>query len=306
MAKSVGDRFEEIVMRTVSSIVNEEDTKDAVEEAVRDNVEFSEIVSELLSDDEEVKDVLKQKVRELLLKQIMAVESLEDFYEDGDDMHTDLRDAINVSELMDEMFKSDEELMAQARNKVKELIRKQVEDNLDSDDLPDWDELVDLMCLEDLVKEILKQDEVVVMIREKMIELLKSYIEEDIDADKLPDNLNEMLDIDAQIKQLLDDREFRGRINEKLNTVLETEVIGYIEDEDSGFDIREQFLNNPEVKLMAGVQVDFFLRDQSVLEKLKDSLKTKLMKDSFVIESFTQLMFEAMAKQLAERLFSRL
>ncbi len=307
MSKRMSEMLAEKIEEALEGVLSEDDSKDEIMQGIRDNVDFKDLVSELFNENDEVKEVLKKKVEVLLLKEIDAIENLEDFYDDEDNMHSDIREGADVSEIVKEILKSDMDL----RKKVKSIIKSLVEDqikNMDDDDIPGWEDLLELAgfndLINDLIKEVLKHDDIRKSLTDKLKAELESYIEDNVSDCDLPENIIELLEISSRVETLLKDRVFREKISEKIQQKLQDVISGFITGEEGDLDLEGKVRDHPEIKRLVERQADELLRDPLFVDKLKETLKSKLHDDSSKLRSeLIDMMFEVMAKTMAERLF---
>ena len=304
MAKKAAETLAGKIDEALEGIVNEDDTLDTIKDTVRDNVDFSQIIGELFNEDEEVKEAIKQRTKILLLKKIEETEDLSDFYSDDDDMHTDIRDGLDVGEIIKELLNTDADLQGKVSDTLVKLVKEKINENLDEDDLPDWCDLRELFGIEDVIKKIVKQEDFFLFIEPKVKEVLKTYIKNNLDADDMPENISDLLGVASFIETMLRDRVFR----EQIDTLMKEEILSIITDMIGAddLDIKGKVLNHPETKRIADQQANDLLHDPQIINKLKDTIKTRLSENSNVVNGFVNMMFEAMAKTIAERLFLRL
>ena len=120
----------------------------------------------------------------------------------------------------------------------------------------------------------------------------------------MPENISDLLGVASFIETMLRDRVFR----EQIDTLMKEEILSIITDMIGAddLDIKGKVLNHPETKRIADQQANDLLHDPQIINKLKDTIKTRLSENSNVVNGFVNMMFEAMAKTIAERLFLRL
>ena len=293
------------VAEALEDYLNEDDGKEEIIQGIRDNVNIADIVGELIEEDDELKEVLRKKVKALLLKNIESIESLSDLYDDEDEMHTDIRNGLDISTMVKELLEADEELRDKAKKAIKILIEDQIKDNLDSNDMPDWDEFLELIGLNEFIKEISTHDDIKKIFTEKLRKELGEYIEENLDSSDFPENINELLEIPSRVEALLKDPDFKEDVSEKMRKEIRDIISKLITGKYGDLDLGSSVMAHPEMKKVVGRQTDELLRDTQFIDGLRETIKTRLINNEKLRDDLIDKMFAAIAHGMVERFLQR-
>jgi len=111
---------------------------DALKEAVAEHIDSSDIIGELIKEDENIQNALKKKFKELLIKDIEDINDSDDLegYMDGSwgDKTENIFGDENIKNIIEELTE-DTKVQDMLKKKVKELIVSQMDD-MSTDDLP--------------------------------------------------------------------------------------------------------------------------------------------------------------------------
>jgi len=275
MSKDLGEKLMRKLEEALEGVLNEEDSKDEIMQGIRENVDLGEIVGEVISEDTEVREALKNKAKILLIEEIDAIDDIEVLYDDHDEMLNDIEKGAKISGIVKEVLESDEELREKLRMKVAELTGERIGD-LDDDTLPVWDDFIELLNIGEQVKKIASQED----IRKTLEEKLKEVIQEDIgsvDVRDLPTDMWDLLGIQSQVAAILQNPAFLAEIHQTTQSKLQEAVLGLIGDEDDGLDLKNRVRDHQDVKRIIERQLDEVLRDPQFIVQIRETLKERIL-----------------------------
>lgn len=190
--------------------LSDADIQDAIQEALG----LKGLIREMIEKDDEIRNALMRKIKNLILKEIKNVDDLGDLYPDGDFV---LAECISVQEIITELLHSDDEVKYALKEKVKELVLEFVEDMACSD-LPD--NVKESLNLPDEIAELALNSD----FREKLSDKIQEVLITPDVIGKVAENLKDDSDVLAfaknQVIDLLQDQGFRAAIAEKIRSLL--------------------------------------------------------------------------------------
>lgn len=359
----IGDRFEEKLLEGIEGVFSDEDSVEEMTQGIKDNVDLSAIIGELCNEDDEIKVVLKSKVRALLKEKIStfksldefydddddmwsairegsnvaevvdgllgeggelhdglkdkikdlakgkidAIESLEEFYDDEDDMWSVIRESAKINDVIEKLFEENKELQDKLKDKIGELVVEKIDNNLDEGDLPDWDDFAELLKIEDLIKSILDQkDDVRKLLVDKLKEIIEEHIDNNIDDDDLPKNINEILGMTDGIETILQDPDFRQTVNSGLRKKIQEMILRLVSDNGDNLNLKDKVCEHAGVKRIIERQLDDLMMDAQFATQLKESTKKKLLENKDLSNSLANMLFEGLAKNMVDKIFSKI
>ena len=113
------------------------------------------IVSKLLEPGGPLRKKLEEKIARLIEGDVNNAEDFEGLTGDSDfNWYEDLPGDWDIGKVIAELLDSDEKLKEKLRGKVQELFLAKI-DTLDDDDMPDWDDFLEILQIEEKVRGIL-------------------------------------------------------------------------------------------------------------------------------------------------------
>lgn len=231
---------------------------------------------------------------------------------DEDDLKGAINDNIDLGEIIGDLIKEDEEVQDALKAKVKELLLKDIEDNIsDSDDLDNylennsWSDLTDgIFDITEIVKELAADDDKIQKeLKKKVRELLESHVE-DLSDDDLPENIWDKDMVVSRTKAIMEDPNFVKEFTEVFDRSLKKIMVGMTKSGDRNFEktVRE----HPQVQAVMQNRIDDMMGDSTFLDDLRKALIIKVSETPDLQKALLNMMFGKMAEHLVEVMFKRI
>ncbi len=293
---------QEVVQKIIDQILASVDSNsDDIDEAIREYADISQIAIDLFESDDEVQDALRKKVKSLLLKKIREDGSNEIESDiESRDIIDYMPDNFNIETILTQLFERDREIRDKVTQKVKNTLFDAIA-AIDGNDLPDDENLIEQIDIENLVKKIIQEPEIEKTIFEKIKTVVRNYYNQECDWDEnMPDDF--WRNLDKQISQLLSDFTFKQQVEDMIKEVAKDEMQKYIQNR---FDPTERMAENQEFANLVDRAVDVLFRDRDFAEKIQEMLTERLTTDPRLGERLMKAAFDKMADHLIERMFLR-
>ncbi len=276
---------------------------DALADDISEAVDWQELIRTAVAEDPDIRKKLKDKIVKLIEARIKEANDFEDLAGDSDfDWREYLPRDWDIGKIITELLESDEELKEKLREKVQELFLAKL-DTLDDDDMPDWDDFLGTLQIEERIREILgSSDELKEKLTSRIRELVNSRIQDGLDEDVLPADLLETVDISAEVNQVLADREFRAQLAEKLREAIENFTMRLVRGSGLEGKLKEKIEVNPEFNSLLERQVGEMMRNPELISIIRNTIMERLAKDSAVGQKLMDIFFEGMAKFLVSKM----
>lgn len=299
------DRLVNKVVEQFGNEVEENLGDDEIREAVSEQTNVGELVGEVFGE-EEVKLAFKEKIKKLLLEKIEEIESLDDLLGDDDNeeefnLVDYLPEEFVISLVIANLLKQDEQAKEGFWEKIKGLLLDQI-DKIDDDDLPDWEEFVEKLKINQVIESLADDQGVREKVRNKTIKVIECYIQDNFDSDDIPESFwDESLSPD-KIRSLANDLDIRQHLDAELGTAIKKEVTNQLSDEESS--LLEKLKENEDFLRVINQELQELLRNRDFLSRLQEDIKKKLLQDEDLSEKLLNKVFEQMANLLVEKLFN--
>lgn len=293
---------------------NHIDNADSLSELVgNDNFDFLQclpkgtdvetLVSELLEPGQALRTALEHKIAELIGSKIEEASDFEELTGDSDfDWLEHLPKSWSIEKMITELLGADEEIKKKVRAKVQELTLDKL-DSLDDDEMPEWEDMLEILQIEKRVREIVESsDEVKSKIAERIRELIASKIEEEFEDDETAGDVLKALDVPAEIRRILSDHQFKIQVLDQLAVAIRKFILEMVQQGDLGAELSEKIGSNPDFQVLLDRQVSEMLRDPELVAALKSSIKTRITNDS----SLGRKLLDAVLAQVASSLIDKL
>lgn len=262
-----------------------------------------DIVSKLLEPGGLLRKKLEEKITRLIEGDIDNTEDFEGLTGDSDfNWYEYLPDDWDIGKTIAELLESDEELKEKLGEKVQELFLARI-DNLDNDDMPDWDDFLEILQIGERIREILgSSDELKEKLTNRIKELVDSRIQDGLDEDAIPADFLEAVDISAEVSQVLADRDFRAQVAEKLQGAIKSFIMCMVQGSGLGNKLTEKIEANPEFNSLLERQVGEIMRNPGLVSTIRSTIMERLAKDPAVGQKLMNVFFEEVARSLASKM----
>ncbi|KKR87618.1 MAG: hypothetical protein UU35_C0002G0119 [Candidatus Uhrbacteria bacterium GW2011_GWC2_41_11] len=353
--------WSDVLVERLLEVVEEDSSMDHDDlvQAIRDSIDISEVVSEIYQEDPELRQAVKKKIRDLFLRELEVCDSLEAFTGDDyaiseylpedlsvervvsaalepdgdagfrDKVTTRIKDLFSkelencdsleaftgddyaiseylpedfVSNTLTELFTNNQEAKKELLERMRHLLDGEIS-NIDSDSLPEWKELRELLDIDEAIKKISKEDEIRAKVLDALRETVRVYIEENLDSSDLPDDFTDKLFTIAPIDQLLSDREFRRQITDLLVNALRQLTVDQLEDVDS--ELNQRLLTSGAL-LAITRQMEDLVHNPEVQHRIKETLQNQFHSDRHFVELLVQGLMNELSKTMINRLFEKI
>lgn len=152
----MSDPTEKLIDRIKDSLGDavDEIDDDEIKEAIGEHIDLPEIVGELMTEDSDVQEALKKKVKQLLIDEINNIDDgddMDNFLKDDATWETETQSIFGIEEILKELIDGDDKIQRDLKKKVKELVVSHIEE-LSDDDLPDMDELLQKLNFQEMME----------------------------------------------------------------------------------------------------------------------------------------------------------
>lgn len=299
-----GEKIERAILDACEGVLDEETTQNEIKEAIRDNVDFSDIVSQVI-DEDTIQTALKAKVASLVLKRIDEITNLEELFSDDDEAIGAILDALDMNNVVSVVLATNETVKSRLHEKMGGLVVKQLE-SVDKDDLPDWDEFLELLKIPEIIVAILSHEDMQIQLAEKVKETVSGYISENLDETDLPENLSDLLEIPYQIASLARDTEFQHQVHSGVRATLMHAALNCVTSASDFMDLNELVERTPEIKRIVEDEIKAALHDRRFTDELREGLKHALVTDSSIRTKLANTMLGLLAHGIIDRMLGRL
>lgn len=292
----------ERVVSKLLEVVEEDfdmDSDDLIQ-AIKDNVDVGDVIGDMFREDPEFQSAVKKKIQSLFLQELENCDNLEELMGSDDYLTTYLPDDFVTTTLTD-LFVNNEEAKKELQEKMKSLVESGI-NNFDSDNLPEWDELVKLLNIEEVLKKVIQEDEIRIKTEEAFRDIVKEWIDENLDTNALPGDFTDKLLAIAPIDRLLSDMDFRRQIVDLLVNAVKQLAVNQLQDSDS--ELNQKLLASGALSAIAR-QMEDLVRDPEVQRRVKETLKDQLRSDGRLTGVLVQGLMSELSKTLVSRLFDK-
>lgn len=254
----------------LSGVIEEMDDN-KLKDALREGISLEEIVREILQEDNSFRTALKKKISETLAE---IVNRIDEFDFDGETFEDLIKIHIDFRQMIETLIDSDSEVKQAIRDKVKKVLIEGLE-NLTEEDLPDWENILEVLGINDIIKRISQDVEFQSDFSQKIRELLDSDIENNLDYDDMPEweKLMELVGIHDFIKTVSKSADFQIMLKQKIGEFLADTVSGKLNEGDLPKDYPEIIGLNDQIRsLLTNKETK-----QYIGAKLQETLKTMLL-----------------------------
>ncbi len=264
---------------------------------------IEDIVSKLLEPGGLLRKKLEEKITRLIEKSIDETEDFEGLTGDSDfSWYECLPGNWDIGKVITELLKSDEGLKEKLKEKVQELFLARV-DGLDDDDMPGWDDFLEILEIEEKVRGILgSSDELKEKLTSRIKELVGSRIQDGLDEGALPGDFLEAMDISAEVTRVLADRDFRAQVAEKLQGAIRNFIMRIVQGSGLEDKLTEKVGADPEFNSLLERQVSEIMRNPELIFAIRSTIVERLAKDPAVGQKLMNMFFEGMARFLVGKM----
>jgi hypothetical protein len=275
-AKKFGERIEE-------AIDNLED--DALSDDIREAVDWSELVKEIIREDPAIKKKIRDKVTELIESYLDNAEDLGELAGDSDFNFLDhLPNGDDIGTYISKLLEPGQPLRKKLEVKLVELVGSQIDDASDFEELTgdgdfNWyDHLPEGWSLAKIIAELLESDkELKDKLKEKLQELTLDKLD-NLDEADMPEweEFAEMLGINDIIRQIINESdEVKKKLTEEIRGLIHTKIEEGL-DEDN---LPDDFLKN----LDLSTEVKLVLADREFRAQISEQLQ-KMVRE-FILQT---------------------
>lgn len=186
-------KFEEAVRGVIDGL----DGDDDVVEAVRSNINFEEVVGDVLENDAKA----KAAVRALVIK---VIESLDP--DENSDLSEAINEQFNIGSTTEQLLtpkkgEPDAELVAALNEKVRELVKTEI-DGWDSDSETVMDPIREnINVSSEMVAAVLAEPEVQDALKKAVHDRTTTYVEEELDTDSIDESIRDYFNEDDNLSR---------------------------------------------------------------------------------------------------------
>lgn len=202
--EKLADRFKKIIADG-DRVYEDEDIVDAI----RDNVDIDDLAKEIVAEDPEIKEALRDKVRELILQDIENIDDINDI------INGDLGDFFpDLEPMVSELLVSNDEI----RKALEEAINKSVVDAIE--DL-DYEELgigkaFEKFDFASFASDAMRYGNLEDLMRRRVLEVAKEYVEDYFSPDDLPENFPQIIGLNNELERAVKSPQFQDKLREEL------------------------------------------------------------------------------------------
>lgn len=205
-------KFDRIVRKIADNIEDAFDDMDTddIQEAIRENINLGEIVQELYKEDPDVRDKIKAVVKKLIIEEIESTDNVNDLEAL---LPTDIEwsevvsGVLNMDSIKNNLA-DDPKIQREMEKKIKELLL----DQLEEDDLPGIDNLINEDILRQRITLILQNEEFLREYTEALNTALKKII---LESSRNSSRLEQIIRENPNVKLIV-----QGTVNDQLQQVL--------------------------------------------------------------------------------------
>jgi hypothetical protein len=306
--KKLKDKFAQLIGEAIEGASDFEDlTGDGDFDFLQhlpDGKDIGAFVSELLEQGQPLRKKLEEKIVELVGSQISEASDFEELTGDDEFRWFDnLPRGFSLESTVADLLKSDEKLLEKLRGKLRELVIEDIDDNMSTDDIPDWSDLLEMLGIEERIRKMVEEDE---ELKEKLLaeirSLIKSKIENELDEDSLPEDLWQKMNLSAEVGQVLADRDFRGQISDQLQKMIREFIMTTVRQGELGKQLAEKVKMNPEFGLILDRQINEVMRNPELIQSIKDTIHDRMTSDPEVGQKIMGAVFEEIARGIVAKL----
>ncbi len=305
VVKAQNGTWNERLVNTIAEKLTEYFDETDVIEALNEEIDLEELVKEIIDEDPTIRQSYRAKVKDLLLDQIKGLESFEDI-DDSFDPFDHLPEGFQLDDIVEDLFKNDEDLKKKLGDSISELLKEAIE-SIDESDLPEWSEIWEMLNLGELIKGLVGNDsELEGMIVGKIKEAIEEQIDQDWNSEEFADAIHEALQLDQLVPEILRDRVFLQGLMPKLKDSIAEDVVRLYSgaDEDSG--LYQIIKDDPNLKAITQYQLQELLRDQTFISKVEGIIRSQMLTNDRLAKFLMDNMFGEMAKLFATRMLQSL
>ncbi len=286
MGEKWSDGFQKRVKGVLENLITERSSDDDIRLAIESCYDLDDLLKEVVGEDD-IEEKLKTKLRELVLGKIISAESIEDLIQDSESIGDALSDNIDIDEIIKELITEDKGLKEALRSKTKELAITRIGD-MNSDDLPEWDDFCSTFDLDNMINEMLENDqEVKGAFAKELKNVMISYIESNLDENDLPDDLMSKLNVEETVNKIIESGALKVALEKAIRSILQTQL----ETQLSSGKLSENLWNTLPMEEIKRVVEDQSFRDdfsRQLAIALRDILPELISSDN---EMFVSLVF---------------
>jgi len=296
--KSLKDR----IYAAVESYISDDMDDSEIQEAISENVNISEILTEMMGE-KEFKGLVQEKIQQLVRKKLKEINEIEDLAgpddKDGDD-NFDLGKCLFGDGGITPLVKEDEDIKAMAKDKLKKLLKEHI-NGLDSDFLDNYDNLMDDFNTDEMLQELAKEPELKEKARNTIKELLSSFIEDNLDSESLPENFENEF-IKKSVDLMLNDPKEAEKLHSELREKLREEIVELITNGNA--DLFENLGENSKVQALIQQALDEVLTE-SLSPKMIKKIKDRLSNDDAIADKLLKLLLGKFVDIMTNKIFEK-
>ncbi|MFC1598900.1 hypothetical protein ACFL2U_02770 [Patescibacteria group bacterium] len=296
------DSWKEKLIVLLQEVLDSDLDGDELKDAITQNIDLEELVGEVMEEDDEVKAALKAKIKQLLIAEINEISELSDL-DDDFNLVNNLPEDYSLESIVGDLISTDSEIQTLLKKEILKAVKSDIEENLDSSHIPEWDDLKDLLGLEEQIKEMIQSDEIRALFHKELKGFVKKYFA-DYDEDNLPDEFwSEFLP--TEVTKLLGSDEFQQAAKEELQKTLKANIIEILAESGHNSTVWQNISDNEQLTDTLTQKMSELLADREVVASLKQTIKEKLETDDRLTTRLINQIFEKMAEKIVSRLFRK-
>jgi hypothetical protein len=274
--KKFGDRIEEAIDQLDDDVISDD---------IREAVNWSELVKEIIREDPAIKKKIRDKVTELIESHLENADDLGELAGDEDfDFLQHLPDGGDIGTFISKLLESGQPLRKKLEAKLVELVGNQIDgadtfEELTGDEDFNWyDHLPEDWSLAKIIAELLESDkELKDKLKEKLQELTLDKLDS-LDEDDMPEweEFSAMLGINDIIRQIINESdEVKEKLTEEIRGLINTKIEEGL-DEDN---LPDDFLKNLDIS----TEVTLVLADRDFRAQISEQLQN--MVREFILQT---------------------
>lgn len=295
------------IREEIGSALDEMD-EDELREAIREHLDISDFIEELVEQDEDVKEAAKAKVKELLISEIGNCDDSEEFDQLINEVTWEdlVNGAFDIKDMIKDVIQNDPDISKELRKKVKEIIKSDIDDLDSSDSLPSQEEMLKSYNLEAIIADVLSDDETRDIVNKNIRDAIKEKIENEFSVDDIPDSVWDG-SFTERIRYIMNEPDFQREFTESVDVSLKRAIISMVKGTSISGTLKNDptfesiVKNNPDVKNIVQGQIDNLLRDgvfQESIKKLLVTQATKLMES----KDLSKILLDQMMNIVVDRI----
>jgi hypothetical protein len=288
----------------IEYIIEDMDDDEDLKEAISINFNLSDIIKEVAKDDDDLKNILKSRIKKVLIEKIKNIEDcddLEDFL--AGTWNDELVNSFDTSEILKELIKEDDKLKVELKKKIKELIISDFE-NIDEDYLPSMNDVLKQLDFNEALQEVLSDRETKDNFNNSIKTLIKKRINDELTTEDLPDNLLDGDFISDHVQNIMRDPSFQVDFEKSLNTSLKKIIFDMTKSNNHDFEV--MIKEHHQIKNIVQSHTNELLENDVFLDNVRRLLLnqlTEIINSPNLHKTMINIIINKLTEQLINRMF---